>query len=279
MEKAKSFLSVAFAEPPLGSNGVAKSDSFDMLVCGINGIVYKFRHGVCILAVSVSAGPVACGHVCGGRFVVGAALGQIKVLDRHTLAEVTTFSVHPSDGGGATGSNSRPGTAQSGGGRPGSASGSRPTTAGSAPRGAGGASNTQGPAMTRKARASGAIKGADGKPVAAWGGPSSGFVSEKCSKPLPPPEGIKASTNVTSLAIELGSYSSQVLICFYLITLVLAKILNYRMISKAFLQLLGSVKFSEFLQQTTELRALLVSITGRYGPWRLECVLFPVGSP
>ena len=215
MEKAKSFLSVAFAEPPLGSNGVAKSESFDMLVCGSNGIVYKFRQGVCILAVSVSTGPVACGHLCGGRFVVGAALGQIKVLDRHTLAEVTTFSVHPSDGAGASGANSRPGTAQSAaGGRPASASRARPTTAGPVPRSAGGAANTRAPTMTRKARASGAIKGADGKPVAAWGGPSSGFVSEKCSKPLPPAEGVKASTNVTSLAIELGSYASQVCTSF-----------------------------------------------------------------
>ena len=214
-DKAKSFLSVSFVEPPVGTSGTIKSDSFDLLVCGINGIVYKFRQGVCILAVNVSSGPVSCGFVSGGRFVVGAALGQIKVLDRHTLAELTSYSVHPSDGGGSTGSNSRPGTAFSeAGSRPASAAGARPSSAGghrpSTAGAAGGAASSRTPTVTRKGRASGAPKGPDGKPMAAWGGPSSGFVSDKCSQPLPPAPGVKASTNVVGLAVELGSYASQV---------------------------------------------------------------------
>lgn len=213
VDKAKSFLSVAFSEPPLGANGVAKSDNFDLLVCGINGMIYKFRSGVCILAVTVSSGPVSCGYLCGRRFVVGAALGQIKVLDRHTLAEECYYSVHPSD---VAGANARPGTglSESGLRRPASAGvsragGIRPSSAGTTPRSAGGASSTHTPAMTRKARVPEA-KGPNGKVNPAWGGPATGFVSEKCSQPLPPPDGVKASTNIIGLAIDTGSYSSQV---------------------------------------------------------------------
>jgi WD40 repeat protein len=219
-DKAKCFLSASFVQPPAGASGQVKADSYDLLVCGNNGMVYKFRQAACVLAVSVSTGPVSCGYVSGGRFVVGAALGQIKVLDRHTLAELTSFSVHPSDGAGATGANSRPGTGfsdaggrrpASAGGRPASAGGGRPSTAssvGGPSRTAGGNGNSKTPSLARKARVPPA-KGADGKVATAWGGPSSGFVSDKCSQPLPPPDGVKASTNVIGLAVELGSYSSQ----------------------------------------------------------------------
>lgn len=224
-DKAKTFLSVSFAEAPIGTNGVAKSEGFDLLVCGINGMVYKFRQGVCVLAVSVSTGPVSCGYICGGRFIIGAALGQVKVLDRHTLAELTSYSVHPNDSGGSNiGIGARPGTGFSdAGGRPCSSSGMRPSSAGFRPStasggpsiAAGGAASSRTPTVTRKARVPNATKGPDGKPMAAWGGPSSGFLGEKCSQPLPPATGVKASTNVIGLVVEMGSYSSQV--CFFFI--------------------------------------------------------------
>ena len=205
-DKAKSFLSVSFAEPPTSS----KVNSYDLLVCGSNGTVYKFRQGVCILAVSVSKGPVTCGHVIGGRYVIGGAFGQIKILDRHTFAIISTMSVHPSDIGTNTGG-ARPGTgfSDSGAGRPASAGGARPATASSS-GGAGAVVSSRSPSMTRKARVVCNIKNADGKPAAAWGGPASGFVSDKCSQPLPPAEGVKASTSITGLAIVSGTYSSQV---------------------------------------------------------------------
>lgn len=213
-DKAKTFLSVTFAEPPVDSSGIAKSDAFDLLVCGSNGMVYKFRQAVCILAVSVSSGAVSCGVLCGGQYIVGAALGQIKALDRHTLRELISYSVHPGDSA-ATG---KPMTGMTDGGkrptsaRPASAGRLRPSSAASGAarpglsrdgmQAAGGASSSNIPQVSRKARVA-APKGADGKPTReAWGGPSSGFVSEKCRTPLPPSEGVKASTNVVGIAVE-----------------------------------------------------------------------------
>ena len=218
-EKAKTFTCIEFAEAG------GRDLEFDMIVAGDNGIVYKFRQAVCILAVSVSSGPVSSLVVCGGQLLVGAALGLVKVLDRRDFSEVNSYSVHPADmspaaSGSAAG---RPGSAAHGG-RPASSSGGRPASAG--PRGrpsSGAAAGKAGAVIDTGVRAAGGAGGSNkdsqmarkGRVVRskaavaqAWQGPSSGFVKGVYNPP-PPPDGIKACSAVLGVVPEYGQVSSE----------------------------------------------------------------------
>ncbi len=205
-EKAKVFTCIEFAEAG------GRDLEFDMIVAGDNGIVYKFRQAVCILAVSVSSGPVSSLVVCGGQLLVGASLGLVKVLDRRDFSEVNAFSVHPADmTPGSSGTAGRPGTAAPSGrpassaGRPGSAGPRGRPSAGAAAintgvRAAGGAGGSNKDAkMTRKGRVARSKDAA----AQAWQGPSSGFVKGVYNPP-PPPDGVKASTAVLGVVPEYG---------------------------------------------------------------------------
>lgn len=159
--------------------------------------MYKFRSCICILAVSVSRGPVSCSVICGSHLVIGTSFGQIKILDSNTFSEISLYSVHPTDI--AAASESRPGTAPV----------SRPVTASKRPASAGPTRPKSSGTLSKEAAAAGGSssntpsymskKGRPKAPPKAWDGPSSGFISDKIYQPPAPPSGVKASTDVLGI--------------------------------------------------------------------------------
>jgi hypothetical protein len=207
-EKAKSFLCTAFV--PFEND--IRIVEYDLMVGGINGIIYKFRQGVCILATSISTGSLSSIQLYGDQLIVGAAQGQIKVLNRFNFAELCTYSVHPTDISTAAAAVARPGSASSiAKRRPASAGPTRPSSSGSSRQGlslggppaAGTPSGGRPSSGSAKKPAAAKIPSKTPDSAAAWTGPGMDY-GKKAYNPPPPPEGVKASTDVLGIAINTG---------------------------------------------------------------------------